>query len=418
MIYAISTLLLFLSVLTKITFGSFENNYSGFLFNIISILVLSGVLVYGSVNYFSKSKVVKMNKALRIGRFEILFLILNLFFIVVSLYINVNKKVLLWDSIALYDARAKFLMQDTSFSEMVDLSRFDPVNSYYYSLYPPFTSIVHFYWYKLKIPLNVSTYYTFNYLMLGVVAYFLTKKNLGRMLAIFLVFLTLSNYSIFSISLLEYTNLPYTLQMVLGIFLLSDYLKNKSTWKLLYGIALVVSSQWIRFLEPLWIGVILSFLVFKFRSDSLKKNLILAVLILLFGAVEYLSWKTFVSSFGQTTDIVNFSLIKIIEPMVGIFTGSLMRIAWFFVYSWGIIFLVHTFSILLVIKNKFSDSENFIQLALVSIILIYFTGLYFVSFQSIWWDKLGDSLVRSSTFMIPISAYLVLRYIKLTKNDK
>jgi hypothetical protein len=408
MIYIISTILLTLILLGKVYFLNIEGIDSMGIFGITSVVVLISLLILGSVNYFSNR--IKNNKKISLQFFSILSLVILAF----SFYINTSKNVHMWDSVALYDARAKFMLQGMNFSQMVDLSKYDPQNSYYYVLYPPHTSLLHYYWYRLQIPLPIGVFYSFLLILLMLSIVSLINKRLGLTMTAFLAFVTISNNTIFLSSLSEYTNLPFTLQMFLGSFLLYEYLNDEKKWKLFYGAGLVITTMWIRFLEPLWIGAVLALFTALYIKKKFSKELLIPIFIGLYGIIEYLSWQNFVSGFGEITKIVSFSLGRIFEPIIGIFTGSLFSIFIFFVKSWGPILLVHIFAIVIALINR--KKMNFLQLFMLFTILIYFSGLYFVSFQSTWWDKLGDSLVRGSTFMIPISGYIILEYLHGKKN--
>ncbi len=415
MMFLISTLMLVLVLITKISFVVTGKDIVPAGVEYASIAVLTLIIVVGVFSYIKNLRNGGVKKRLDTRNIiSKLLIVFSALFVLSSFFINFNKKAVLWDAVALYDARAKFLMQGVGFSQMVELSKYDPQNSYYYVLYPPYTSMLHYFWYYLGIPAPVGVIYSIFLLLLAVAVFTFTKNWLGFFAAALLTFLVISNGVIFSSSLMEYTNLPFTLQMFLGIFLLYEYLKEDTKWKLAYGIGLIVTTMWIRFLEPLWVGVILALFVALLYKKKFSRELIYPVLMGVYGVLEYVSWQSFVTGFGNTTKIISFSFIRIIEPVIGIFTGSAFSILLFFVKSWGPILLVHLFAILLAVINR--KRISFLQLFLFFTILIYYSGLYFVSFQSVWWDKLGDSLVRGSVFMIPISGYIILEYLHAKKN--
>lgn len=407
--------MLFSILFTKIYFVFIGRGSIPGIFEYISIAVLTLILIVGTVLYFKNFKKRKFEKP-KFGKniISISLLIFSTLFLLTSFFINLNKKGVLWDAVALYDARAKYLMQGVNFSQMVDFSKYDPQNSYYYALYPPYTSVLHFFWYSLKIPAPVGIIYAIFLVFFAIAVFSFTKKRLGLFGSSLLTFLTITNGVIFSSSLAEYTNLPFTLQMFLGAFLLYEYLEDELKWKLFYGIGLIVTTMWIRFLEPIWAGAAIVLFIAIFLKKKFSRELAYPVFMGTYGILEYTSWQSFVSGFGQLSKIVSFSPAAILEPVVGIFTGSAITILIFFVKSWGFILLVHVFAILLALINR--KKISFLQMFLLISILIYFSGLYFVSFQSVWWNTLGDSLVRSSTFMIPISGYIILEYLHGKKN--
>lgn len=402
----IISFLIFISILATKSYFVFEGKGGDPSFlALLSIGFLILIMILGLVNF------VKSKKLTHKFSFKINFLVILCITIFASSFaVNLGRDAVMWDSVALYDARARYLLGGDTFSNMVEFSKFDPTNSYYYALYPPYTSIIHYFWYLTKINLPIGIIYSLLYLVLGILVYFLTNRELGHKDALTLLLLTITNSVIFSSSVYEYTNLPYTLNLTMGIFLLYKYLNEKKLWQYLFGTGFLITSMWIRFLEPIWIGIILAFSIPLLIQKRSLKNVLLISLMIIYGIVEYLGWQSFVGGFGESTRIVNFNLTTLIEPVVGIFTGPLFSVAIFFVKSWGLIILVYLYTIYLMIRSKSNDI--FLNLVILFSVLVYFSGLYFVSFQSIWWDKLGDSLIRSSAFMIPVAGFIILKHIK------
>jgi hypothetical protein len=416
-IYTISTLLLSLVLITKIFFISYWRGGTPGYFEYASIAVLIGILIFGTID-FLKTFFWQRKKNIKVKPSElssIFFIILLLFLLASSMYVNFSKRAVFWDAAALYDARAKFMLQGSTFTQMVDFSKYDSSNSYYYVLYPPYTSMVHYFWYKLNIPTPVGVFYSVLLFFLGLCVFLLTRKKLGGYLALILTLITVSNNTIFLSSVMEYTNLPFTLSIVIGIFLIDEFIDDGKYWKLLYGAGLVVTTMWIRFLEPIWIGVILAMLIAIFIKKKFSAYSLIPILIGIYGIIEYSSWQALVTSFGTSTKIVSFSQSKLLELIAGLFNGSIISVLLFFIASWGPIILVYLFVALgiFIIRKK----ANFLQMIVFISIAIYFLGLYFVSFQSDWWKNLGDSLGRSSAFMVPLSAYLLFDYITPKKKN-
>lgn len=421
MVYLISTLLLLLMLIGKIYFVSIEGIKNLDILKLAPIIILAGLFLLGTASYiredFARRKSAYGQRFVN-NRLGQTFSVLCLLVIGLSFYLNLNKKILTWDSVALYDARAKFLLSGISFSQMVDLSRYDPLNSYYYVLYPPYTSVIHYFWYKLGIPAPTGIYYSSLFLLFGFSVYLFTKKRFGPAVAAFLCFVTISNPVVFSSSLLEYTNIPFTLQFFLGIFLLAEFLEDRQIWKYFFGSALVVTSQWIRFLEPLWLAVVIAFILASFKEKTRFRKYTLPLFLGFYSFIEFASWQSFVSSFGEKTRIVTFSFLRLLEPFVGVFTGSALQILLVFVKYWGIILLVYLYAVFGTFRFFGGGKKGFLQIVLLLSVLIYYSGLYFVSFQSDWWTKLGDSLTRSSIFMIPIAGYIIFSFFLNNKNDE
>ena len=333
-----------------------------------------------------------------------------------SFFLNLNKVTLHWDAVAIYDARAKFLEGGIRFSQMPSLSIYDNLNKYYYLLYPPYTSIAHYFWYKLLPGAPVSVYYSILLVLLGSVVFFFSRSELGSKMAALLTLLTVSNINIFNISIKEYSNLPYTLYLVAGIFLLFAYLKNEGMWRLLFGALLIAGSQWIRFLEPVWLGIFMAFALSLFTKRGLAKSTAISFAIFILGSVQYLSWRYFTQEVARNPEIINLGAKNIFEPVVGMFTGAFFIVVFRILTSWGLPLLIPLTALCSSIFRGRDLLKRpqllFLSLIIVFCLGIYFLPLYFVSFQSDWWQAVAKSLERSSTFLVPVSGYLILRTVK------
>lgn len=410
MIFFISNLLLLVNLITKIKFYLLESTFG--ILNIIGLLTISGLIVVGTYYFYKTPR--SQNSHLKFNLTNFILFTSIVAVVTFSMWINLNKKTVLWDAVALYDARSIMMQHGLKISDMVDISKYDPQNSYYYSLYPPYTSVIHLLW-RSNIDLNVSAVYTIYLILFCLSIYLLTNKKIGGTMSLLLVLVSASNPTIFSSSISEYTNMPFTLHIFVGVMLIDQFLEDRNKWKFMYGSALIITSMWIRFLEPVWLGVFISILFYLYlKKDRTISHYIYTGLIVCFGIIEYLSWSLYVKHLGPATEIVSFSFVKIFESVFGIFAGSLANILSFFIKSWGVIFAIY----LLVISIAFNSKKYFFGIFVVITTLIYFSGLYFVSFQSVWWSSLGNSLVRSTSFLIPIAGYILIMNLKKIKSNE
>lgn len=225
-----------------------------------------------------------------IGFFAVVFVL-----VVVCLF-NYNKKSLDWDAVALYDARAKFMQEGMNFSDMQTLSDYDINNNkYYYSLYPPYTSILHYYWNNFFDNVPVSFLYAIFFVVFAVGIFSFGAKHIGFAGAVMFVFLVVSNKNVFLISLLEYTNLPFMIFVTLGTLSLFKFLTEKKDYLVILGSLLIGGSIWIRFLEPVWFAILLSFAISLLRGKNYisKKVAFLFLIGLFYILVQYFSWSFF-----------------------------------------------------------------------------------------------------------------------------
>ncbi len=426
--FVISTLIVFLMLFKKLFFFNLEDEYASSVPGMVELVSLAGLAIFG-IYAFVKTLHIGQIKWLKKGFFKInilalVFLLLTFVVVGTSVYLNLNKDSIHWDAVALYDARAKFLEAGMKFSDMPALSRFDNLNKYYYLLYPPYTSIAHFFWEKVfdvsKFPVGI--YYSLNLLLLTIGVFFLTRKSLGEKTAAFLSLIVASNDVIFLISIREYTNLPYTLHLVFGIFLIFNYLRNKKLWELLFGTFFISTSIWIRFLEPVWLVVLLSFIITSLIGKAIKNVLIPGILLAVFCLLEYFTWSYFIKVVGENPSVLNFSGLYLTELLVGIFTGSWVNVLVIILRSWGIPLLIHLTTLAAVLFGWHKIRRNGGILFLFFIVLLslalYTFQLYFVSFQTDWWETVGRSLARSSSYLVPVTGFILLNIITTRVSNK
>ena len=423
--FIISFVLILVMLSEKIFFLNLEPQYFRSFWGIAEIVSFGLVFIFGIYSFISEEGF-KIPKRTYIFKnkpnfLTFIFLGATVLTVFLSFVLNFSKVSVNWDAIALYDARAKFLSSGMKFSEMTSLAKFDNLNKYYYLLYPPYTSIAHFFWEKTSFLSNipVGVYYSLCLFILVAFVFLYSLEIFGITVAAILSFLVASNSSIFNIATKEYTNMPYSLYLTVGIFLIFSYLRKNNLWKLFFGVILVASSIWIRYLEPMWFVVGISLVLSMVSKNKLLNKIFPAVFLLALCLIEYLSWGYFVSNIGHSPSIVAFSAISILEPIAGVFTGAWFPVFIFFVKSWGIPLLV---SILALIsgslywkKLKVDSGFLFFALIIMFSIILYFMQLYYVSFQADWWMAAAQSLDRSSTFLVPISGFLL---VYLTVNSK
>lgn len=327
---------------------------------------------------------------------------------------NVQKQALDWDAIALYDARAVFLKSGIAFSQMPQLSQYDYKNGYYYLLYPPFTSLMHYAWHQLSIPLPVNVFYTLCLIALWASLFFLSQPRLGTEWSLFVSFLVVSQRTLFTTSLIAYTNLPYTLCLTIGLFSLYNYLIDDKKWLLYFGAFFLAHSQWVRFLEPSWLPIVIAFSLALIKKKGVKPSLTTLLTVAIPCMLGYLSWRYFVQDISNREVIFNTSLPFLLEPFLGAFTGSLLLMAWAYIKMWGSELVIYGGAILtLFVNSKYNQLAEFFLLGVLFLVFsMYFAGLYFISFQFDWWPEMSGSLLRSSTFLLPPAVYLIVRTIK------
>lgn len=401
----------------KYTFISIEPNFITNLSSKIDIVVLFISAFIVLVLYlFDKDK--EVGKKGTIGIKESLKDPVNIFLLMiissvllVSIIFNFNKKSLDWDAVALYDSRAKILMSGYKFSEMNKLSEYDDKNKYYYLLYPPFTTIQHFIWYGFDTGIAVGVIYSASLVLLAIILGVIFYEYIGLKGSLFSVFLIISNKGIFNTSLVEYTNLPFTIFIVAGTMLILLGLKLNKYYFHILGLTLIASSTWIRYLEPVWLVVFIALLITAIYLKRFKKMIPLLLLGFLVILSQYLSWGDFQKNVASSPAIFTITPFIVFESIVGIFTGSLLNIFIYYITSFGVIVVIYLFSLIKINKSE-PPEYLFIRLIVLISLLMYLVGIYGISFMFDWWREMSGSLVRSSSYLIPLSVFLIVSNLK------
>ncbi|MCL4366994.1 hypothetical protein M1563_02395 [Patescibacteria group bacterium] len=353
--------------------------------------------------------------------------------IALSIFINLTKKSLDGDGVTMYDARAKFLQAGYQFSNMNDLTYYNIQDKNYYLLYPPYTSIAHYFWYQANIPLPVSLIYSGYLILLAIGVFLLTQDFIGTDWGLFLTFSIVFNATVFLTAVSEQTYLPYSLYLVYGILLLARFLRDNLVWEFFCGVLLLALSQWIRFEELVWLGVTIAY--FLTIAAELIKNLkrfftkpiktllhykiyfIYGLMLMAVSLLEYSSWRYFVHNIASTLSQSSFNYLY--APLNIIKDNELQHVInliKFLIFSWGVSLFIFIASLFATTntqgRHAVTRSMLFIKLVIGLSLLMYCMGLYGASFAGNWWEELNVSLLRSASYLIPLSYFLVFTSLK------
>lgn len=410
-------LLIIFYLLIKLVFVFIEPKFIENLLGEIDIILLIITIVYCLYLYHMDKETTDKQPVLKLNTNNFVLVASIIFTIVISLVFNLNKKALDWDAVALYDSRAKILQSGVRFSDMNMLSKYDDKNKYYYLLYPPFTSIEHFIYYEMGSRVPVSVIYTINLIILAVVFGLISIEFLSITGALTSVFLLVSNKDIFSISIIEYTNLPFTTFVVVGSMILLYAIRKNKSYLYCLGFLLISATSWIRYLEPVWLIVMISFLVTMFTLKQYKDNRSTLVLGFSIVLVQYLSWGYFQKYVSDSPTIFNLTPFIVTESLAGLFSGSFISILLYYVKSFGVVFIAYIVSLIKINKDE-PKEYLFIRLIIFLTLVMYFAGIYGISFMFDWWKEMSGSLVRSSSYLIPLSIFLIVSNLKYLLENK
>lgn len=376
----------------KITLGNLS------IFLILLIFSLSVILRKISAKASSKNLTfLSWQNPTRLEKYILLAIgVLIIFSFLNAFYWPVNE----WDALVLYDFRAKVILERGYFTQIA--KEFE-----YFAHYPLLTSLAHTWTYLLGGK-NPQFIYSSFLLSFAIAFYGTLRRFSSRLTGLVSLLLMVSSPLILHHSTFAYTNLPYTIYLVLGFIYLYIFLVTEKVDYLILSALLIGLSTWIRQHEPFWIAgllILLPYLIIKKRY--FYTFLYSAIFLIIFG-----SWKVYEIGLSSESyanpDYVSFSRIKFAE-LINI---NRIRETLVFIYksifaSWGAIpllaLLVSVFNIRKILRGK----ESFLLLIIVTNLFLLIAGAYIFTFTYPTWRQIPDSAQRIAMFFIPLLVYYV-----------
>jgi hypothetical protein len=332
-----------------------------------------------------------------------------LIFLCVSAFIqNLYWPIRYWDSLVLYDFRAK-VFAATGFMQPA-------ISRGYFFGYPLLTSLAHA-WVYILGGTNPSFLYTFFYIsFLLNFGINIKKMGLSRPLVIAMTVLVSISPRLFEHTQWAYTNLPYIIYIVLGSIYLYWGIKNNDIKAYLLSGIMVGLSTWTRNVEPFWLSVLIVAMV----STFFNKRWFWFVMMTSLVFIIMMPWRIFESFYKQgaginvASQIINTSKGIVQNTNPTIFKSSLSNFWANFIFPY--VFYVVIFTIVLFFKiiNK-SKNLYFIFIVILDLGLILggiFTYVTYVPYVG----DLSDSLTRMAMFFQPLVVFLLSEYLSETKS--
>lgn len=313
-----------------------------------------------------------------------------------SLLINLYWPITDWDSLVLYDFRAKVFLVTGFMDEAISLG--------YFFGYPLLTSLSHM-WIYLLGGENPMFLYTLFYLSLLVCFYYsLERAGVSRKVALIFTLLLASSTLIFEHSTWAYTNLPYTTFLLLGIVYAHQWVKEKNIRILILSALLIGFSIWTRTAEPFWMAITFSIIIIAILS----RKFIHAILYPLIVVLIRNPWLNFVFEERGKRFVSEKSVVPIIGGMFD--RLSIDRIILVSGYLWDNIFSKYFVLIILfllnlslvpgIVKNKNVPALFLITVTLFLLCMIV-VGTFVMSYALKSWENIGGSAYRMSMILIP-----------------
>lgn len=347
-------------------------------------------------------------------RDKVLWLLL-LILIVSSLIMNIYWPVKDWDSLVLYDFRAKIFALQGGFADILTQK--------YYLSYPPMTSLTHTLLYLLNPQASPMLLYFSYYISLLLIFYTsLRKLNINQRIALVSTTFLAGNGIIFEHSQIAYTNLLYMLFLFVGFVLVALWLKSKKASFLIFSSIFVGLSGWIRFTEPFWLVMIIAVSIILF----MKKRF---TLIPIYGFVAYIlryPWSSYLhkmikSSLGSTDELSN-SVQQVSKNINLSHIGIVVKYLYFYIFAeYGIILLIYLVLFcfnFVYLHKKLTKGFAFDLLVILGLVGSICIGTLIFSLTRQTWLEIGDSAKRMSMVLVPVVLFSTVKLVSMASEVK
>jgi hypothetical protein len=307
-----------------------------------------------------------------------------------------------WDSLALYDFRAKVFAMSGGME--------DGIRRGYFLHYPLYTSFLHTISYLFSIG-NPKIWFTTLYVSLLLVFYFLLRRDLSRKLSLLGCFILAVSPRIFQHAQMSYTNLPQAIFLSLGYLYLLYWWKKGLKKDLLIGSFLIAFSTWIRLTEPLWL---FSFPLLLLGALRYRRQFLWVASCGFFIFFLQHPWNVFVLEQSQVSPIASIGLIDKVKAQFSL-SDVLPRFEDVFAFLMPGVFamiqpyvLAILFSLThLIYKRKWVKVFDYLFWFFLLVMIVLGTFIFSYIFPG--WKDIPDSAARMAMFLLPICVYLIMQ---------
>jgi hypothetical protein len=327
-----------------------------------------------------------------------------LVFLFISAFIqNLYWPIKYWDSLVLYDFRAR-LFAETGFMQVA-------ISRGYFFGYPLLTSLAHTWVYILggSNPSFLYTFFYFSFLLNFAIN--VKKTGLSRLPVIAMTLLAAVSPRLFEHTQWAYTNLPYTIYIVLGSIYLYWGIKKRDIGAYIISALLVGLSTWTRTAEPFWFS---SIIVATVCPVILVKKWYWPLIYVSVVLVFMLPWRFFLSIYNQgSANVVKDVVSTTSGAVVGIQTSMIINALGFIAQNVLVpyleYFVIFVPIIIIMLLKKMKD-WTFPSLIFLNLALIFGGTLVFVRYIS-YYQEIPDSLTRMVMFVPPLIIYLLALFL-------
>lgn len=343
------------------------------------LVILTAIFLAFLTNLFFKKPIIpKVNqKIAKKSRLPLIFLV----FISASSFIsNLVTPIKDWDALTLFDLRAKAFLF-THNSSMISTDS-------YFTLHNFYTTMMH-YWFWLTGWFSPMPFYSLAFASFLILSHFLFRRNLNSKLSIlFTTALALSPH-IFENTFIAYTNLSYSIFLVLGAIYMYYWSKKLKWSDLFLGLFFSIMTIWVRKVEPLWLAnlaVIPYFLIFKQNNKTLKILVFAPLLLVIYYTKSHFSV------------ITNFNL-QLLLQVINFLKWSVFN--YYFPF-----FIIPFFVFLYQVICRQINWEALI-LVLSHLILIILSSYGFASEMPGYWSGIPDTFRRLTLYWPLLVVFIV-----------
>ena len=280
-----------------------------------------------------------------------------------------------WDAVTLFDFRSRILLDNGFIRETLAKMPFPK--------YPMYTSLLH-YWAYISGLWTAMPIYPLFIISLVAGVYFVAKRLFSRTISLFLALACLFAPKIFESSFVAYTNLPYTVVLILGSLYIYLWIKYKNWQDLLIGIIFSASTFWVRSFP---FGIVNFGLILLAVPIIKKYSKIIAIISLILLVSCY-----FIPVLYPVTNYLKWSVYEYYSPYLFIFIT---------------LFLYNLF-----IKSK----DWFWPLLYIGYGLVLISGTYFYYQQTPdYYLNIPDAVRRMTMFINIVVIFIAVNNFKIKK---
>lgn len=325
--------------------------------------------------------------------------------LIITVYFPVNA----WDSIVLYDFRAKVITEQGFYTQIAN--KFS-----YFAGYPLFTSLSHTLIYIFGGS-NPQFLYSLMYLSFIFIFYSNLRVFVTRKIALIVSLLLATTPVVFDHSTFAYTNLPYTLFLAVGsIYLYVWFVKKKHIDYLILSAVLTGLSTWTRVAEPFWavnIIILMILSIYKFKRYLMPTITYIIIFLMIKEPWNLISYYLIGNpgASGSVADASGMSsyAARLLETTLN--PARMLEVTKFLyknvILSWVPVIFLFLLVVMINLKNIFKKTSTVFLIIFILHFLLLGYATYMFSFSFVGWDRIPDSARRMAMFFIPLMVFYI-----------